>query len=228
MSGSGRTGWRRSSVGSRRRAGRTWTCSPRRSRQAAAISWRAGDQHGRGPRGPGRREPCMTQIPDRAQGLAPTHPGAGGPRGRHACGGGGARGRAPRRGDRCRGRPARPGRHRDDRRLHVPRALPGPAGTAPSRPDPLGSAAHLVRRRPLRAAARPRVEPRGPWTASCSPATPPAGTGPAPLAAANIHPVPVDATIAGGRGPADAAVAYETELRDVLPADAAGGQSSMR
>lgn len=49
-----------------------------------------------------------------------------------------------------------------------------------------------------------------------------AGLEPAPLAAANIHPVPVDATIAGGGGPADAAVAYETELRDVLPADAAG------
>lgn len=49
-----------------------------------------------------------------------------------------------------------------------------------------------------------------------------AGLAPAPLPAANLHPVPVDATLAVGGGPADAAAAYERELRSAIPADAAG------
>jgi 6-phosphogluconolactonase/glucosamine-6-phosphate isomerase/deaminase len=49
-----------------------------------------------------------------------------------------------------------------------------------------------------------------------------AGLEPAPLPPGNVHPVPVDATLAAGGGPADAAASYETSLRAVLPADAAG------
>ena len=49
-----------------------------------------------------------------------------------------------------------------------------------------------------------------------------AGLAPAPLPTANLHPVPVDATLAAGGGPADAAAAYERELRDAIPADASG------
>jgi 6-phosphogluconolactonase len=48
------------------------------------------------------------------------------------------------------------------------------------------------------------------------------GLDPAPLPPGNVHPVPVDATLAAGGGPAEAAVAYEAELRAVLPADVAG------
>jgi 6-phosphogluconolactonase len=49
-----------------------------------------------------------------------------------------------------------------------------------------------------------------------------AGLEPAPLPPGNVHPVPVDATLAVGGGPADAAASYEAALRVVLPADAAG------
>ena len=45
---------------------------------------------------------------------------------------------------------------------------------------------------------------------------------PAPLPATNLHPVPVDATLAAGGGPADAARAYEMALRGAVPADSAG------
>lgn len=45
---------------------------------------------------------------------------------------------------------------------------------------------------------------------------------PAPLPPGNVHPVPVDATLAVGGGPADAAASYEAALRAVLPADDAG------
>lgn len=48
------------------------------------------------------------------------------------------------------------------------------------------------------------------------------GLAPAPLPSTNLHPVPVDATLAAGGGPAEAAAAYEAALRDVLPADPAG------
>jgi 6-phosphogluconolactonase len=46
--------------------------------------------------------------------------------------------------------------------------------------------------------------------------------GPAPLPPENLHPVPVEATLAAGGGPARAAAAYEAALRAALPADAAG------
>ncbi len=49
-----------------------------------------------------------------------------------------------------------------------------------------------------------------------------AGLEPAPLPPGNVHPVPVDATLAVGGGPADAAASYEAALRAVLPADDAG------
>lgn len=49
-----------------------------------------------------------------------------------------------------------------------------------------------------------------------------AGLEPAPLPIANLHPVPVDATLAAGGGPAEAAAAYEAALRVALPADATG------
>ena len=49
-----------------------------------------------------------------------------------------------------------------------------------------------------------------------------AGLEPAPLPPENLHPVPVDATLAAGGGPAKAAAAYEAALRVALPADAAG------
>ena len=49
-----------------------------------------------------------------------------------------------------------------------------------------------------------------------------AGLEPAPLPPENLHPVPVDATLAAGGGPAEAAAAYEAALRVALPADAAG------
>ncbi len=49
-----------------------------------------------------------------------------------------------------------------------------------------------------------------------------AGLAPAPLPPENLHPVPVDATLSAGGGPAEAAAAYEAALRDALPADAAG------
>ena len=45
---------------------------------------------------------------------------------------------------------------------------------------------------------------------------------PAPLPPGNVHPVPVDATLAAGGGPADAAASYEAALRAALPADVAG------
>jgi len=48
------------------------------------------------------------------------------------------------------------------------------------------------------------------------------GLEPAPLPPENVHPVPVDATLAAGGGPAEAAAAYEAALRVTLPADAAG------
>lgn len=48
------------------------------------------------------------------------------------------------------------------------------------------------------------------------------GLEPAPLPPGNIHPVPVDATLAAGGGPADAAASYEGALRAVLPVDAGG------
>ena len=51
---------------------------------------------------------------------------------------------------------------------------------------------------------------------------PVAGLEPAPLPPANLHPVPVDATLAVGGGPAEAAASYEGALRAVLPSDAAG------
>lgn len=51
---------------------------------------------------------------------------------------------------------------------------------------------------------------------------PVAGLEPAPLPPGNLHPVPVDATLAAGGGPAEAAAAYEASLRAALPADAAG------
>jgi 6-phosphogluconolactonase len=49
-----------------------------------------------------------------------------------------------------------------------------------------------------------------------------AGLAPAPLPPGNLHPVPVDATLAAGGGPAEAAAAYEAALRGALPADADG------
>jgi 6-phosphogluconolactonase len=49
-----------------------------------------------------------------------------------------------------------------------------------------------------------------------------AGLEPAPLPPGNLHPVTVDATLAHGGGPAEAAAAYEAALRSALPADAAG------
>jgi 6-phosphogluconolactonase len=49
-----------------------------------------------------------------------------------------------------------------------------------------------------------------------------AGLEPAPLPPGNLHPVPVDATLADSGGPAEAAAAYETALRNAVPADAAG------
>ena len=45
---------------------------------------------------------------------------------------------------------------------------------------------------------------------------------PAPLPPQNLHPVPVDATLAEGGGPAEAAAAYEAALRVALPVDVAG------
>ncbi len=48
------------------------------------------------------------------------------------------------------------------------------------------------------------------------------GLEPAPLPPGNLHPVPVDATLAAGEGPAEAAAAYEAALRVAVPADAAG------
>jgi 6-phosphogluconolactonase len=48
---------------------------------------------------------------------------------------------------------------------------------------------------------------------------PAAGLDPAPLPPGNVHPVPVDATLAAGGGPAEAAAAYEAELRAALPVD---------
>jgi 6-phosphogluconolactonase len=51
---------------------------------------------------------------------------------------------------------------------------------------------------------------------------PAAGLEPAPLPPGNLHPVPVDATLAAGGGPAEAAAAYEVALRAALPADLAG------
>ena len=48
-----------------------------------------------------------------------------------------------------------------------------------------------------------------------------AGLEPAPLPPGNLHPVPVDATLADGGGPAEAAAAYEAALRHAVPADAA-------
>jgi 6-phosphogluconolactonase len=48
------------------------------------------------------------------------------------------------------------------------------------------------------------------------------GLAPAPLPTANLHPVPVDAVLAAGGGPGDAAAAYERELRRAIAADAAG------
>jgi 6-phosphogluconolactonase len=49
-----------------------------------------------------------------------------------------------------------------------------------------------------------------------------AGLEPAPLPPDNLHPVPVDATLAAGGGPARAAASYEASLRTALPADALG------
>ena len=49
-----------------------------------------------------------------------------------------------------------------------------------------------------------------------------AGLAPAPLPPGNLHPVPVDATLAAGGGPAQAAAAYEAALRGALPADSSG------
>lgn len=49
-----------------------------------------------------------------------------------------------------------------------------------------------------------------------------AGLGPVPLPPGNLHPVPVDATLAAGGGPAEAAAAYEVSLRAALLTDAAG------
>jgi len=49
-----------------------------------------------------------------------------------------------------------------------------------------------------------------------------AGLEPAPLPPSNLHPVPVDATLADSGGPAEAAAAYETALRNAVRADAAG------
>jgi 6-phosphogluconolactonase len=49
-----------------------------------------------------------------------------------------------------------------------------------------------------------------------------AGLAPAPLPPGNLHPVPVDATLAAGGGPAEAAAAYEAALRVALPADSSG------
>ncbi len=49
-----------------------------------------------------------------------------------------------------------------------------------------------------------------------------AGLERAPLPPGNVHPVPVDATLAAGGGPADAAASYEAALRAALPTDAAG------
>jgi 6-phosphogluconolactonase len=49
-----------------------------------------------------------------------------------------------------------------------------------------------------------------------------AGLAPAPLPPGNLHPVPVDATLAAGGGPAEAAAAYEAALRLALPVDLAG------
>jgi 6-phosphogluconolactonase len=51
---------------------------------------------------------------------------------------------------------------------------------------------------------------------------PATGLDPAPLPPGNLHPIPVDATLAHGGGTAEAAAAYEAELRAALPADAAG------
>ncbi len=51
---------------------------------------------------------------------------------------------------------------------------------------------------------------------------PATGLVPAPLQPRNVHPVPVDATLAAGGGPAEAAAAYEAELRAALQADGAG------
>jgi 6-phosphogluconolactonase len=48
------------------------------------------------------------------------------------------------------------------------------------------------------------------------------GLEPAPLPPGNLHPVPVDATLAVGGGPAEAAGSYEAALRAVLPTDTAG------
>ncbi len=49
-----------------------------------------------------------------------------------------------------------------------------------------------------------------------------AGLEPAPLPPGNLHPVPVDATIATGGGPDEAAAAYEAALRAALRVDSAG------
>ena len=49
-----------------------------------------------------------------------------------------------------------------------------------------------------------------------------AGLAPAPLPPGNLHPIPVDATLAAGGGPAEAAAAYEAALRLTLPVDLAG------
>lgn len=49
-----------------------------------------------------------------------------------------------------------------------------------------------------------------------------AGLAPAPLPPGNLHPIPVDATLAAGGGPAQAAAAYEAALRVALPVDLAG------
>lgn len=49
-----------------------------------------------------------------------------------------------------------------------------------------------------------------------------AGLAPAPLPPGNLHAVPVNATLAAGGGPPEAAAAYEAELRAALPADPEG------
>ena len=129
--------------------------------------------------GPDARAARMTQIPDRAPGPAPDSPGEP-----EVLVGATPAAAAALAAERlvvaidAGGRPARPGRHRDDRRLHVPRALPGPARHGPfaTAIPGIGCTSGSATTASCRGATRRRTS--SPWTASCSPATPPRGWSP--------------------------------------------------
>ena len=125
-------------------------------------------------------------------------------------------------------RPARPRRCRDDRRLHLAGALPGPARAAGSRSHRLEPPAHMVWRRSLRAASRSRLEPRG---RGLGPAGRRRGRGAGTGAACHrgtctrSRSTPRWPT---GEGPAEAAAAYEAALRRCRPGRRSGAPGLRR